>query len=85
MTALTERGRRALAADLGRAADDMGHLRARLRALAPSATLQRGYAIVQRPGGGVVRSATGVSRGERLTVRFAEDQLSVTADDGAQA
>jgi exodeoxyribonuclease VII large subunit len=81
VTALTERGRRAVAADLDRAADDMGHLRARLLALAPSATLKRGYAIVQRPGGGVVRSATGVSPGERLTVRFAEDQLSVTADE----
>ena len=80
MTALTERGRRALAAGLGRAADDMSHLRARLLALAPSATLQRGYAIVQRPGGGVVRSAGEVAAGDRLTVRFADDQLSVTAD-----
>jgi len=84
VTALTERGRRALAADLDRAADDMGHLRARLLALAPSATLKRGYAIVQRPGGGVVRGATGVSPGERLTLRFAEDQLSVTADEGTR-
>jgi hypothetical protein len=33
----------------------------------------------------VVRTATGVSPGERLTVRFAEDQLSVTADEGAGA
>ena len=63
----------------------MGHLRARLLALAPSATLQRGYAIVQRPGGGVVRSASTVSPGERLTVRFAEDQLTVTADEGTKA
>ena len=83
VTGLAERGRRALSAGLGRAADDMGHLRARLLALAPSATLRRGYAIVQRPGGGVVRRAAGVSGGERLTVRFADDQLSVTADEGA--
>jgi exodeoxyribonuclease VII large subunit len=80
VTALAERGRRALTVELGRAADDMSHLRARLLALAPSATLQRGYAIVQRPGGGVVRSADEVGAGERLTVRFANDQLSVTAD-----
>jgi exodeoxyribonuclease VII large subunit len=80
VTALAERGRRALTVELGRAADDMGHLRARLLALAPSATLQRGYAIVQRPGGGVVRSAGEVGAGEQLTVRFANDQLSVTAD-----
>jgi exodeoxyribonuclease VII large subunit len=80
VTALAERGRRALTVELGRAADDLRHLRARLLALAPSATLQRGYAIVQRPGGGVVRSAAEVGAGERLTVRFADDQLSVTAD-----
>jgi exodeoxyribonuclease VII large subunit len=80
VTALAERGRRALTVELGRAADDMSHLRARLLALAPSATLQRGYAIVQRPSGGVVRSAGEVGEGERLTVRFANDQLSVTAD-----
>jgi exodeoxyribonuclease VII large subunit len=43
--------------ELGRAADDLGHLRARLLALAPAATLERGYAIVQRDGGGVVRRA----------------------------
>jgi exodeoxyribonuclease VII large subunit len=80
VTALAERGRRALTVELGRAADDMSHLRARLSALAPSATLQRGYAIVQRPAGSVVRSAGEVGAGERLTVRFANDQLSVTAD-----
>jgi exodeoxyribonuclease VII large subunit len=80
VTALAERGRRALAAGLGRAEDDMGHLRARLVALAPSATLRRGYAIVQRHDGGVIRSAGEVSVGERLTVRFAGDQLGVTAD-----
>jgi exodeoxyribonuclease VII large subunit len=85
VTALAERGHRALTVELGRAADDMGHLRARLLALAPSATLQRGYAIVQRPSGGVVRSAGEVGAGERLTVRFADDQLSVTADGAREA
>src|SRR5262249_56140832 len=57
VTALAERGRRALTAELARAADDMSHLRARLLALAPSATLQRGYAIVPRPGRSGVPSA----------------------------
>jgi exodeoxyribonuclease VII large subunit len=85
VTALAERGRRALTVELGRAADDLSHLRARLLALAPSATLQRGYAIVQRPAGGVVRSAGEVGTGERLTVRFANDQLSVTADGAREA
>jgi exodeoxyribonuclease VII large subunit len=80
VTSLAERARRCLAAALSRASDDIGHLRARLHALAPSATLERGYAIVQRLDGGVVRRAAGVSARERLTLRFADDQLAVRAE-----
>src|SRR5262249_56582303 len=69
VTALAERGRRALTAELARAADDMSHLRPRLLALAPSATLQRGYAIVQWPGGSVVRCACHVGPAGRRAGR----------------
>ena len=58
----------------------MGHTRARLIALSPAATLRRGYAIVQHGDASVVRSAAEVDPDESLTVRFAEDQLTVTAD-----
>jgi exodeoxyribonuclease VII large subunit len=80
VTALAERARRCFAAGLQRASDDVGHLSGRLLALSPAATLRRGYAIVQSRGGRVVRRAADVTAGERLTVRFAEDQLTVTAD-----
>jgi exodeoxyribonuclease VII large subunit len=80
VTALAERARRCLAAGLDRGADDVGHLRARLFALSPAATLRRGYAIIQQQNGSVVRQATQVTAGERLTVRFADDQLAVTAE-----
>jgi exodeoxyribonuclease VII large subunit len=80
VTSLAERARRCLAAALSRAGDDIGHLRARLLALAPSATLERGYAIVQRLDGGVVRRAADVSARERLTLRFADDQVAVRAE-----
>jgi exodeoxyribonuclease VII large subunit len=79
VNALAERARRCMAAELTRAASDMDHLRARLVALSPAATLRRGYAIVQRLDGGVVRRAAVVTAGERLTVRFSEDQLTVMA------
>jgi exodeoxyribonuclease VII large subunit len=78
--ALTRRARQSLDASLTRAGDDIGHTRARLLALSPAATLRRGYAITQHADGGVVRSAAEVTAGERLTVRFAEDELIVTAD-----
>jgi exodeoxyribonuclease VII large subunit len=80
VTSLAERARRCLGAALARADDDISHLRARLLALSPSATLRRGYAIVQRPDGAVVRQAAGVAAGERLTLRFADDQLAVRAE-----
>ena len=77
--ALVRRTRQCLDASLTRAADDITHTKARLLALSPAATLRRGYAIVQDPDGAVVRAAADVSAGARLTVRFAEDQLTVTA------
>jgi exodeoxyribonuclease VII large subunit len=80
VTALTQRARRCLSATLDRASDDVGHTRARLLALSPAATLRRGYAIVQHGDSSVVRSAAEVARREKLIVRFADDQLKVTAD-----
>jgi exodeoxyribonuclease VII large subunit len=76
--ALAERARRCLAASLDRADADIVHTRARLVALSPAATLRRGYAIVQRDDATVVRSASEVALAEKLQVRFAADQLTVT-------
>ena len=81
---LAERAHRCLSARLDRAADDIVHTRARLVALSPAATLHRGYAIVQRPDTSVVRAAAGIADGESLTLRFAEDQLAVTAHQSRQ-
>jgi exodeoxyribonuclease VII large subunit len=80
VSALTDRARRCLAARLDRASDDVSHTRARLIALSPAATLRRGYAIVQHADSSVLRSAAEVIPDEALTIRFADDQLTVTAD-----
>lgn len=77
---LAERGRLSVATSLDRASDDMTHIRARLEALSPAATLRRGYAIAQRADGTVVLAAAEVHDGEPLTLRFADDQLPVTAN-----
>jgi exodeoxyribonuclease VII large subunit len=74
---LLRRARQCLDGSLARAGDDIAHTRARLLALSPAATLRRGYAIVQDADSAVVRAASEVSPGELLTVRFAEDQLTV--------
>jgi exodeoxyribonuclease VII large subunit len=79
--ALAERARRCLAARLERAESDLGHTKARLIALSPAATLQRGYAIVQRADSTVVRSARDVTTAEPLLIRLASDQINVTVSD----
>jgi exodeoxyribonuclease VII large subunit len=53
---------------------------ARLRVLAPHATLERGYAIVRRDGE-VVRDAVRVARGEQVLVELARGSLAATVDE----
>ncbi len=77
---LRDRARRSLTVSLDRSADGLGHTRARLHALSPATTLARGYAIVQREDGSVVRSAREPDAGEALRVRFAEDSLTATVE-----
>ncbi|MET8146934.1 exodeoxyribonuclease VII large subunit [Actinoplanes sp. NPDC049668] len=73
--ALRDRGVRSLEQRLRRADDDLRHTLARLRGLSPMATLQRGYAIVQRADGHVVRAAGEVETGDVLRVRLADGEL----------
>lgn len=78
--ALRQRAGRCLAHRMGAAEDELRHTRARLRALSPAATLDRGYAIVQRADGHVVRAAGEVGAGDRLRLRLAEGELAATVD-----
>jgi exodeoxyribonuclease VII large subunit len=79
---LRDRARRCLSAALDRAADDLGHTRARLVTLSPAGTLERGYAIVQRPDGSVVRAVADVRKDDELLVRFKDGRITVHADSG---
>ena len=62
------------------AAVDLGHVRARVTALSPQATLARGYAVVIRADGRAVR-APDEARGA-LTVYVAQGSFRATADVG---
>ncbi|MGW4941414.1 exodeoxyribonuclease VII large subunit [Actinoplanes sp. NPDC004185] len=75
VTGLRDRATRSLDQRLRRADDDLRHTLARLRALSPRATLERGYAIVQRADGHVVRAAGEVGTGDVLRVRLADGEL----------
>jgi exodeoxyribonuclease VII large subunit len=77
VSALRERTERVLRHRLDRAANDLHHTLARLRALSPAATLERGYAIVQRSvDGSVLRNPADVAAGDDLRVRLAGGELA---------
>jgi exodeoxyribonuclease VII large subunit len=77
---LLDRSRRALDHRLTRAHDDVAHVHARVRALSPAATLDRGYAIVQTPDGAVVRDSALVPPGAPLRVRVARGEFPAHRD-----
>ena len=77
VVAMRDRSRRVLTAALDRAGDNLAHTRARVTALSPAATLERGYAVLQRADGAVVRRAADVSAGDPLRARLAEGEVSV--------
>ena len=76
--ALRERARRHMRGAVAAAANDLAHVRARVRTLSPQATLDRGYAVVQLADGQVVRDPAEASG--RLRVRVAGGEFGATAD-----
>ncbi|MET7305840.1 exodeoxyribonuclease VII large subunit [Streptomyces sp. NPDC005134] len=72
------RSRRVLGHLLDRADSELAHTRARVVALSPAATLERGYAVLQRPDGHVVRSpADAGAPGDELRARVSEGEFTV--------
>lgn len=78
--ALLDRARRSLRHVLDRAAVDVEHTRARIRALSPAATLERGYAVVQRADDAVVRSPDEVAGGDHVRVLVSGGEFGATVD-----
>ena len=73
---LLRRTRQALRSRVEHAHTELTHTRARVRALSPQATLDRGYALVQTDDGAVVR--TPPQPDTRLHVRVADGSFAVT-------
>lgn len=76
LVALRDRARRCVGHVLDRAHDDIGHQRARARALSPLATLERGYSVLQDADGHVLTSVAGVSAGAQVSVRVADGRIN---------
>jgi exodeoxyribonuclease VII large subunit len=75
-----ERLRRAPALAVERKRARLEHAAGRLRALSPTSTLERGYAIV-RGGGGIVRSADAVTPGDRIDVQVSDGRFGARVDE----
>jgi exodeoxyribonuclease VII large subunit len=77
---LVARSRRTLDHRLERAVDDLDHRLARVRALSPLATLERGYAVLQTASDDVLTSADQVSVGDTVRARLARGRLELTVN-----
>ncbi|MEV7399227.1 exodeoxyribonuclease VII large subunit [Streptomyces sp. NPDC091267] len=80
--ALIGRGRRVLGHLLDRADSELAHTRARVVALSPAATLERGYAVLQRADGHVVRDpAEAGATGDTLRARVSGGEFVVRVSE----
>ena len=74
---LRHRANRAIATTVERESALVDHHLARVRAMSPHATLDRGYSILLNPEGAAVRSFDEVQTGEKLLAQLADGQLTV--------
>ncbi len=74
---LRHRANRAIATTVERESALIDHHLARVRAMSPQATLDRGYSILLKPEGAAVRSFDEVQTGEELLAQVADGQLTV--------
>ncbi|HEV2638509.1 MAG TPA: exodeoxyribonuclease VII large subunit [Actinocrinis sp.] len=80
-----DRTARALRQQVARDGEVLVQRLARVRALSPLATLERGYAVVQRMDGSVVRTPSQLGPGERLGIRVAGGSFAAVATADADA
>ena len=74
-----------MSARLVRAYDEIEHTRARVRSLSPQATLDRGYSVIQKVDGSIVRSPQSLLRGDRLALRLAKGVAFATAEGESES
>ncbi len=82
VAALRDGARRSLHTALVHGRAEVAGLTAQVRALSPAATLDRGYAVVQRADGDVLRDPAEVGDGDALRIRVARGELAATVTGG---
>jgi len=76
---LRDRSNRSFAHQLKLAKEELKQIRARVRALSPQATLDRGYSVVQLADGQIVTDPKKLKQGDLLRLRLAKGETQATA------
>jgi exodeoxyribonuclease VII large subunit len=76
---LRDRSNRSFAHQLELAKEELKQVKARVRALSPQATLDRGYSVVQLQDGQIVTDPKKLKQGDLLRLRFAKGETKATA------
>ena len=76
ITNLRDRSIRSFQGRLAIAQEELQQVTARIRALSPQATLDRGYAVVQLANGSIARDSAALTDGEKLRIRLAQGETS---------
>ena len=77
---LVARSFRSMSSALALAKEEITGLRTQVRTLSPQATLDRGYSVVQKSDGRVVRKASEIKSGEKLRLRLAQGEVGAITE-----
>ena len=80
ITGLRDRSHRSALHTLDLAREELLHIYARVRSLSPQSTLDRGYSVVQRGDGSIVRDPKVLTAGERLRIRLALGEIRAVVE-----
>ena len=76
--ALRDRSKRSFSGHLKLAKEELVQIKARVRALSPQATMDRGYSVVQLSNGEIARDASTLRGGDVLRLRLAKGETNAT-------
>ena len=80
ISGLLARSFRSMSSALALAKEEIAGLRTQVRTLSPQATLDRGYSVVQKSDGRVVRKASEIKSGEKLRLRLAQGEVGAITE-----
>ena len=75
---LRDRSNRSFGSSLKLAKEELKQVKARVRALSPQSTLDRGYSVVQLPDGQIVTDPKRLKSGDELRLRLAKGETKAT-------